>query len=206
MSQIVLQETFNASSLHPELTWLNEPPIWRLDTAQSRLRIETAERTDFWQRSHYGFQADYGHFLGAPLSGDFVMEPKVRFHPKHQYDQAGLMIRFEADHWIKTSVEFEPEGLCYLGAVVTNLGFSDWSVQEFPGEIRETVLQIRKRSSDYEIYYGSPENRWKLLRIAHLHYNNPLSLRGGIYACSPKENGFVAEFEYLRVTTPQERP
>ncbi|MGH9668083.1 MAG: DUF1349 domain-containing protein [Bryobacteraceae bacterium] len=205
MSGIILHETFDASGLGPEWTWLNEPSIWRIDPVRSCLCIETADSADFWQRTHYGFQADSGHFLGAALDGDFDIETTVRFHPRHQYDQAGLMIRYDADFWIKMSVEFEPEGPCYLGAVVTNFGFSDWSMQEFPAETREIVLQLRKRSADYEGYFRAPpEKRWRLLRIAHMHNIGAFPSRGGIYACSPKASGFVAEFEYLRVTRPQE--
>lgn len=36
--------------------------------------------------------------------------------------------------WLKTSLEYIPEGPSHLGAVVTNNGYSDWSTQDYPTE------------------------------------------------------------------------
>jgi regulation of enolase protein 1 (concanavalin A-like superfamily) len=80
---------------------------------------------DFWQRTHYGFEADNGQILFAPVAGDFVLATQVRFHPVHQYDQAGLMVRVSPSGWLKTSAEYEPIGPSRLAAVVTNDTSSD---------------------------------------------------------------------------------
>ncbi|MGE0760546.1 MAG: DUF1349 domain-containing protein, partial [Pirellulaceae bacterium] len=88
-----LDETFTGARLHPELRWLDEPTRWSVDAIRSCLRVEPDAGTDFWQRTHYGFEADNGHFLFTQVAGDFVLTTQVRFHPIHQYDQAGLMVR-----------------------------------------------------------------------------------------------------------------
>src|SRR6476646_1066631 len=125
-----LHESFAGSALHPQFRWHCEPARWSLDVPRRCLRIEPDGGTDFWQRTHYGFEADNGHFLAAEVPGDFVATTQVRFHPVHQYDQAGLMVRVSPACWLKTSGEYEPAGPSRLGSVVTNYAYSDWSTQE----------------------------------------------------------------------------
>ena len=50
--------------------WLNEPEQW---TAEGdSLEIVTDNATDFWRKTHYGFNRDSGHFLGFPASEAFT--------------------------------------------------------------------------------------------------------------------------------------
>jgi regulation of enolase protein 1 (concanavalin A-like superfamily) len=129
-----------------------------------------------------------------------VLTTHVRFHPVHQYDQAGLMVRLSPACWLKTSVEYEPDEPSRLGVVVTNRGFSDWSTQEFPAERDETWLRIRREAADYIVEASADGARWQQLRMAHLHDDRPgLRIACGLYACSPKAAGFVAEFSVLRL-------
>ena len=74
----MIEESFGKPELNPQLAWLNEPDVWSVDTAARRLAVWPGAQTDFWQRTHYGFTADSGHFLHAPVSGDFT---QVRLVP-----------------------------------------------------------------------------------------------------------------------------
>jgi uncharacterized protein len=179
--------------LDARLRWMNEPPEWSLDGA---LHIATAAETDFWQRTHYGFRADNGHFLSASWEGDFTMTTRVRFAPVHQYDQAGLMVRFSEDEWLKASVEYEPDGPARLGAVVTRAGYSDWSTQDFPREVREIELRIRRERSTFIVDWRTAGPGWSQLRVAPLA---GATAHAGLYACSPKGAGFKASFASLRI-------
>jgi uncharacterized protein len=85
-----LRETLSGPSLSPRIHWRNPPPEHTL-TARS-LKVVTAAHTDFWQRTHYGFQVDNGHHLCLSLTGGFTLSTKVISTPKHQYDQAGLLV------------------------------------------------------------------------------------------------------------------
>ncbi len=107
----------------------NEPARW--EHSAGTLKLFPDAKTDFWQRTHYGIQADNGHFLFAEQEGDFVIRTHVSYTPLHRYDQAGLMIYRDAENWVKTSVECEDEGPFRLGVVVTRGGYSDWSTQDY---------------------------------------------------------------------------
>lgn len=192
-----LRENFDGDGLHPDLDWWNEPR--RIECIPGvGLRVETQANTDFWQRTHYGFAADNGHVLGARLSVNFTLSTHVRFHPVHQYDQAGLLVRLSPTCWLKTSVEHEPDGPDRLGVVVTNAGWSDWSTQDAPASLRDVHLRIRRSTGDYFVDASFDGAAWTQLRIARLHEDvagaTPLA---GIYACSPRGQGFAAEFSFL---------
>jgi regulation of enolase protein 1 (concanavalin A-like superfamily) len=94
--------------------------------------MTTDQKTDFWQKTHYGFERDSGHFLGVSVSEEFTARVRVQGEFRSLYDQAGLMLRIDETRWIKTGVEFT-DGERFLSTVVTN-GSSDWSVsQPFQG-------------------------------------------------------------------------
>src|SRR5262245_4353398 len=78
-----LHESFTGPGLDPRLRWHCEPARWSVDMPRHCLRIEPDGGTDFWQRTHYGFEADNGHLLFAEVPGDFVLATRVRFHPVH---------------------------------------------------------------------------------------------------------------------------
>ncbi len=164
------------------------------------LRIEPDASTDFWRKTHYEFEVDNGHFLFTDVPGDFVLSTHVRFRPVHQYDQAGLMVRISPFCWLKTSVEYEPDGPCRLGAVVTNDGYSDWSTQAFPSDVHEVWLRVRRDGQDYIVDASKSGAEWEQIRMAHLSSDREgATVSGGLYACSPKGSGFVADFTHLTI-------
>lgn len=196
MSQSFLNEDFTYEPLNNKLKWHSEPNTWKI--SQGQLRISPSEKTDFWQRTHYGFQADNGHLLFAEIEDDFVIETQVHCDFKHQYDQAGLMVRISDQCWIKTSVEYEPDEPNKLGVVVTNHGYSDWSTQDVADGFITYKLQISRTGSDYKVaYFNETAEAWIQLRLFHL-FDDP-KVKAGIYCCCPKGNGFTAHFEYLKI-------
>jgi uncharacterized protein len=198
MTQDLFAGLAGGPGLDDRLTWYCEPERWTFDLARSCLRLEPDAPTDFWQRTHYGFRADTGHFLFMEEAGDFSLRARVEFRPRHQYDQAGLMVRVSSECWLKASVEFEPDGPSRLGAVVTNHGYSDWSTQDFRDGRSAVELRVRRTGADYLVEALMGEAGWTQLRLAHLHEQNPGGrVACGVYACSPKGPGFVAEFSRL---------
>jgi regulation of enolase protein 1 (concanavalin A-like superfamily) len=219
-----LKDPFSISTLPSSLTWFCPPSSstgsFLVQPSMKSLTIRTDAQTDFWQRTHYGFRVDNGHCLMAHLAGDFVVQARIRAHPQHQYDQAGLVVRGAGSScWLKTSVEFEPEEPSRLGAVVTNFGYSDWSTQEFEPALTITKrasssnssstgsgpapidywLRIRREEDDYIVDSSLDGMAWTQLRMAHLHQSRGKPVQAGLYACSPKENGFEAVFSQFSI-------
>jgi len=201
MSTQFLVENFEGPALDSRLQWFCPPSRWQIE--HSCLVIQPDAKTDFWQRTHYGFQNDNGHFLCAVMESDFVLSTHVRFYPLHQYDQAGLMVRFSPDCWLKTSVEYELSGPSKLGAVVTNFGYSDWSTQDIEIQPGWYHFRILRQGSDYQVDIHTPERaqNWTQIRIAHLHADPNRPVQCGIYACCPIDQGYTAQFDDLQINT-----
>lgn len=199
MNRCWVSERFENEEMAPGLNWLNPPPHW--ETGGGYLGVQTARGSDFWQRTHYGFQRDTGHLLCLSCEENFVAETKVRFAPVHRFDQAGLMVRLSPDCWLKTSIEFEPDAPSKLGVVVTNRGYSDWSIQLVDPSIREASFRVIRSGADYTVESTAASElseRFSPIRICHLEERQP-QVECGVYACSPEGEGFRAEFEYLSI-------
>lgn len=184
------------------LKWHCAPASWNIE--QGRLIITPDAPTDFWSKTHYGFEADNGHFLYASIAGDFVLSAGILMTPRNQYDQAGLMVRLSKSCWLKTSLEFEPGEKNRLGVVVTNAGYSDWSTQDVPSGINRFQLRVLRERSDYLVHASLDGSDWTQLRIAHLHEDvaPTAPVECGVYACSPKAPGLVAEFDQFLIDSP----
>jgi len=175
--------------------WFNEP---RHEFRLGRLHLATSPDTDFWQRTHYGFRRDNGHALLTPVTENFCMIVRTVFRPRLQYDQCGLMVRLDAENWIKASTEFESPDHSRLGSVVTNLGWSDWATVDLSGPVEEMWYRIQSRGQDFLLEFSRDGQTWSQLRIAHLHQAFE-TLAIGPYACSPMQGSFEAEFDHYQV-------
>ena len=196
-----IDEDFDGVTPDARLQWWNPPR--RAELRESRLVVMTRGGTDLWQRTHYGFRRDDAHCLLVDWpGGDFLLTTTVRVQPVHQYDQAGLIVRLSGDCWLKTSIEYEVDRPNRLGAVVTNAGWSDWSTQDVPSSLRAIRLRVGRTGADY-LVEAAPldggESAWSQLRVAHLAEDDGGSVQCGLYACSPKGEGLIAEFDYVRL-------
>jgi hypothetical protein len=176
-------------------SWSNEPGWWRLADA---LELRTEPDTDFWQRTHYGFQHDNGHFFGKTVAGDFELRAHFWFAPTAQYDQCGLMGRVDAEHWIKCSTEYETPTLSRLGSVVTNGGYSDWATQDVSSG-QSCWYALKRHGPDFSLAWSNDGRVWQQMRITHLHHC-PEQVRVGLYACSPTGAGFECRVDNLELS------
>ena len=185
-----IDETFAAGSLPASFAWFNPPAEYATGNG---LEIVTKAQTDFWQGTHYGFRRDDGHCLLTPVDHDFTAVTHVTFMPQSRFDQCGLMVRIDAENWIKVATELENEAISRLGSVVTNLGYSDWASQDISAQQREMWYRISRNGADFLIEYGQDGQSWQQMRVAHLHA--PFSqVQVGVYACSPTGAGFRCRF------------
>lgn len=190
-----IHETFQGPDLPAGFCWFNEPEQCVVDNG---LQIVTKAKSDFWQRTHCGARRDNGHSLLTKLQGGFTVTTEVESEFQALYDQCGLMIRVDDENWIKTSAERDSDTMNRLGSVVTNLGYSDWSTQDIPGERQHLWYRISRLHDDFLIEGSFDGEAWHQLRVAHLH-RCPDVLEVGVYACSPKGEGFSCRFRELVV-------
>lgn len=181
------------------MNWFNEPPSWTLENG--RLKVITGDHTDFWRLTHYGFIRDNGHLYYRQESGDCVAEVRFGGDYRALYDQAGLMLRQDSEHWLKAGIEYTDQAL-HLSAVVT-LEHSDWSVLPLSHHPPEVALRIIRHHTSVRILYALEGQPYRLLRLA---YFPPGPVWVGPMCCSPQRAGFVAEFEgfALRPLEPQD--
>lgn len=114
-----LQET----ELLARMSWMKEPASLKVSGTQ--LLVHSRPKTDFWRKTFYGYVTDNGHFFHLQASGDFAFLARVNGQYAAFYDQAGLMVRLDAENWMKCGAEFL-DGRRHASVVFTR-DFSDWS-------------------------------------------------------------------------------
>ena len=177
----------------PEKKWYNEPPAW---TAQgNKLTVTTGPGTDFWQKTHYGFQRDNGHFYYQEVEGDFLAQLKFSAQYRDLYDQAGLMVRLDENNWLKCGIEFV-EGVQNVSAVVTR-DFSDWSIVPLANNPAALWLRVKREGTALEVSYSFDGAKYSLLRLAYIIPAPGLQV--GPMCASPDGSGFEATFEEFQV-------
>jgi uncharacterized protein len=197
--QVLLDERFVNEKLNNLLQWRFEPHHWFIDKQTSQLILKTDPKTDFWQKTHYGFENDNGHFLYMKTDKNFRMTTKVKALPNSKYDHAGLMIRYSKDIWVKTSLEYITSNLSKLGVVVTNQGYSDWSTQYVKDKDIELYFRISRIAQNCYIDFSWDGEEWMQIRIAHLDIPDNASISAGLFACSPQGKNQSVHFDYLTI-------
>lgn len=177
--------------------WLNPPEVFEIK-AES-LRMVTEPKTDFWQRTYYGFQNDNAPAFLRSIKDDFSFTVKTTFNSKTQFDQCGLIIYQDSENWFKASIEYENSEIARLGSVVTNLGYSDWATTDISAQVRTMWYRLSRRGQDFLIENSENGQQFNQMRIFYLH--QPLEeVYFGVYACSPLESSFDALFTDFSLT------
>ncbi|PLW75021.1 DUF1349 domain-containing protein [Cohaesibacter celericrescens] len=173
--------------------WYNEPDDWSLN--ETALSVTSKDATDFWQQTYYGFHPDNGHFLGASVDGDFSAEVLFSGDYTTQYDQAGLMLRLDAQHWIKCGIEYS-DGVTNFSCVVTK-GRSDWSIIQKPLVTGPHSVRLTRVGGAILLHYLDEHSHWQLMRLVDFSVDGPLLL--GPMVCSPKRAGFRTIFHKFKL-------
>ncbi len=176
--------------------WFNPPARWTLDGA--RLHAVTDHATDFWRETHYGFVRDNGHFFAQPTRGDFTAQLRVRATFAALYDQAGIMVRLDGEHWVKAGIEMS-DGEALLGSVLT-AGRSDWATGRYTGDAADFRLRVSVCSGVLRLQASGDGERWPLLRLAP--FPKADSYQVGPMCCTPERSGLAVEFSEFSVTPP----
>ncbi len=176
-------------------TWTREPAACRV--SGETLAVMTKPHTDLWQRTYYHFRND-----NAPVFQMETEEPYFSFVVKtdfsdshHRFDQCGVVLYLDSENWLKASVEYENDVFQHLGSVVTNGGYSDWATTEIPASVKSMWYRLSRREDDYCVECSEDGVTFRQMRICHLHKGGG-RIRFGVYACSPEDSSFQAEFSH----------
>lgn len=172
--------------------WLNPPK--RFELTAEKLTIFTDPKTDFWQRTFYGFQRDNAPaFITTVSELEFSFTVKSKWTPTKLFDQCGIILYQDADNWFKASVEYESPQESKLGSVVTNLGYSDWATTDISSRQKVMTYRLSRRGQDFCIENSLDGIAFKQMRIFHMH-QKLASVNIGVYACSPLDCTMQAGF------------
>jgi regulation of enolase protein 1 (concanavalin A-like superfamily) len=175
-------------------TWLNSPP--HVEPDGEALLVTAAEGSDLWRTTGYGFVHDDGHALLRPLEIGTALEVSFRVDYGEQFDQAGVLVRADPNHWVKAGVEFA-DGSPQLGAVVTHEA-SDWSaapVSEWFGSI--VTVRVSRAGDAVTIRARREAEAWRFVRLAP--WPTDLPAQAGPYCCAPTRAGLRVRFASWRV-------
>lgn len=170
-------------------TWTTPPASVEHDA--DGLRVTAREGSDAWRLTSYGFVHDTEHALLAPFPTDAAIEVTFRLAFEEQFDQAGLFVRLDDEHWVKAGVE-RSDGTESLGAVVTR-GASDWSLAPVPHwSGRLVTIRASRSGNALTVRARADDAPWQLVRVAPLDAEAVLT--AGPYCCAPTRAGLTVHF------------
>ncbi len=170
-------------------TWTNPPAAFV--SAADALEVTAVEGSDAWRRTAYGFVHDTEHALLAPLAVGDAMEVSFRAPWDGQFDQAGVFVRIDAEHWIKAGLEYA-DGNLGLGAVVTDAS-SDWSVgwvDDWHGS--EITVRVSRWPDAVIVRARADDGEWRLVRVAP--FDGDAAASAGPFLAAPTRSGLVVRF------------
>lgn len=174
--------------------WLNPPQI---HTNGPILHFTTSANTDFWQHTHYHFYRDTGHFYyWQSTATTLSLQVEVQVNANSRFDQAGIMLRKDAENWLKISAEWLSAAEAALGSVNTLAGKSDWASQSIK-PAKRWVLKIDISQQDAIVSALSGQN-WQQLRVLDIsHIRDADLICLGVYGCSPDGPGCEVLFHRI---------
>jgi uncharacterized protein len=180
------------------MLWMNEPPLWR--ESVDELHVTTGAKTDFWNRTFYGFIRSNGHFRHRSVAGDFSASVQVAADYQALYDQAGLMLWVGTDNWLKTGIEYT-DATVHLSTVVTRTGYSDWSQQPIDSDARHGIeLRLTRHGETLRVQFRLPGRTWQMIRLTTLPMFETVDV--GMMCCTPERAGLEVTFRNFHVGSP----
>ena len=178
--------------------WTREPKACTI--GEEQIEIVTAPHTDLWQRTYYHFRNDSAPVLQWKTKEQyFSFTVKTQFESKRRFDQCGIVLYMDSEHWLKASIEYENERFQHLGSVVTANGYSDWATTAIDAAIKTMWYRLSRRADDFCIECSEDGIEFRQMRICHMPTATG-EVPFGIYACSPEDSSFRAVFTHLELS------
>jgi regulation of enolase protein 1 (concanavalin A-like superfamily) len=168
--------------------WLN-PPV-KVVREISHLKVTAVHESDFWRNTSYGFVHDSGHALLTEFPAHSSMEVSFILDYTGQFDQAGIIVHSDSQHWIKAGVE-SADGFPQVGAVVTSIN-SDWSLAPVVHWFGKEVTVRASRTTDALTIRARCGDDDQLIRLAPIDASLPMS--AGPHCASPVSTSLEVTF------------
>jgi uncharacterized protein len=182
------------------MKWMNEPES--VTVSENRITVRTRPKTDFWRKTFYGYVTDNGHFFHLPVAGDFTFQARIGGNYRDLYDQAGLMVRLDAQNWMKCGPELV-DGRRHASVVITR-EFSDWSTMQDLSNHGPVWWRAVRAKDSIELLCSLDGQRHESVRQGYMAPEVPAEV--GIMCASPEGNGFEATFEDLSLSPAKSGP
>lgn len=183
-----------SNELIGRMNWMNEPASSKI--SGDRIVVQTRPKTDFWRKTFYGYVTDNGHFFHTTVTGDFIFEARIGGSYRDLYDQAGLMVRVDAENWMKCGTELV-DGVRHASVVFTR-EFSDWSTMNDLSKDGPVWWRAVRTKDSIETLCSLDGEKFVSVRQGYLVPGKPAEV--GIMCASPEGNGFTATFEGLKLS------
>jgi regulation of enolase protein 1 (concanavalin A-like superfamily) len=179
-------------TLVARMSWLNPPASW--SKSGEKIVVHAAPKSDFWREPPDDFR-DSGHFFHLPASGEFTFHARFNGEYSGQYDHAGLMVRVDAENWMKCGTEFY-DGRRHASVVFTR-GFSDWSTMADLSQTDPVWWRVVRKKNWIESSYSVDGKNFTSVREGYFVAAAQTDV--GIMCAAPKGTGFAASFDNLEL-------
>ena len=183
------------ADLLSRMKWMNEPASAKIDGGE--LVVRSKAKTDFWQKTFDGYVADSGHFFHLSASGDFTFTSLTNGKYATQYDQAGPMVRIDAENWMRCGTEFI-DGKRYASVVFTRT-YSDGSTLPDLSETEAIWWRLVRKNDSIETFCSLDGEKYMSVRMGYFPTQSPVEV--GVMCAAPSGQGFDATFKSLKLET-----
>lgn len=152
----------------------------------------------FWRITDYGYVRDNAHIYGEAIGSDFGLTVRVQADFATQYDQAGVAVRMDESHWIKTGVELFKNKLRF--STVVTFDTSNWMIADLPDDFDTLNLSIARIGDALHISYSSDEDEVELAAVVFAQPH--VVVFAGVMCASPEGAGFTARFSDFALSIP----
>jgi uncharacterized protein len=188
-----LAQAQQGDDLLKKMKWLNDPASWKKNGDQ--ILVRSRPKSDFWRKTFYGYITDNGHFFHLSVAGEFIFEARVNGQYAALYDQAGLMVRLNAENWTKCGTEFF-DGRRHASVVFTR-DFSDWSTMPDLSDAAAIWWRALRKKDSIETHCSLDGKSFTAVRQGYFPPNVRVDV--GIMCAAPDGPGFDAVFDHLKL-------
>jgi uncharacterized protein len=107
------------------------------------------------------------------------------------YDQAGLMVRIDAENWMKCGVEFV-EGKQNMSVVYTR-DYSSWATGPLPEHTSALWLKVVRKGPAIDIFHSADGSRFVETGVGYL--GTAESVMVALMCAAPEGKGFDVRFD-----------